>query len=278
MSAASAAEAEQRMTQASEMLETARRIARSARRGPDLRDLFDRARVRLAGTPEKKKRLKKWSIIGGPALLIVVVGAAWLIFGPMRQPDYKKDSLKRVFSYTLLSDEFNKLSVEKRLELIGQLVQRLKGMSAGDSVVLAAFAAGIAGEARKHIEENASLLAIDMWDKNALAYMKVKPEDRAAFLDAAFLEFIHTMGAVSGEPIRQSDPELLADVRKQAARDKEEMRSGKNAPPPQALARMVGILDGNVGGHATNIQRARGQVMMQDMMRHFRGGDGAPPR
>lgn len=266
------------MTQASEMLETARRIGRSARRGPDLRDLFERARDRLAGTPEKKKRLRKWSIIGGPVALIVLLGAAWLIFGPMRQPDYKKDSLRRVFSYTLLSDEFNKLPVEKRLELIGQLVQRLKGMSAGDSVVLAAFAAGIAGEARKHIEENASLLAIDMWDRNAVAYLKVKPEDRAAFLDAAFLEFMHTMGAVSGEPIRQSDAEMLADVHQQAERDKEAMRSGKGVPPPAGLARMVRILDGNVGGHATNIQRARGQVMMQDMMRHFRGQDGSPPK
>jgi hypothetical protein len=266
------------MTQAQDMLDVARRIARSGRRAPDVRELWGRVRDRFAGTPEKARRLRKWSLIGGPILLVALAAGAWLLFGPMRQPDYKRDSLKKVFTYTLLSDEFNRLPIEKRMELMGQLVQRLKGMSAGDSVILAAFAAGIAGEARKHIEENASLLLIDMWDKRALEYMNIKPQDRAAFLDAAFLDFVHTMEAVAGEPQRHSDSEILADAKRQAERDKEALRSGKGAPPPKALARMVGILDGNIGGHATNAQKARGQVMMQDMMRHFRGQDGPPPR
>jgi len=144
-------------------------------------------------------------------------------------------------------------------------------------VILAAFAAGIAGEARKHIEENASRLAIDLWDRNALLYQSVKPEDRAAFLDAAVVEFIRMMETVSGEPSKHTDAEILADIRKQTERDKKELR-GDHPPPPKALGRLFSFMHGNVGSHATNDQKARGQLMMRDMMRHFRGEDQGPPK
>ncbi len=250
------------------------RITRRIRRAPDLRELLDSWRYRLAGSPQRKARLVKWTRIGGPGLVVVLGVAAWLVFRPVPQPDYARDNLKRVFNYTLLTEEFNKLPIEKRLALIGQLVDRLKNMSAGDSSLLAAFAVGIAGAARDQIEKNASRLAIDLWDKYALEYKDVKPEDRGAFLDNAALEFVKMMEAMGGQPSNKSDTEMLTEMHEQAKRDEKVLDDPNKRPPSQAFARMFTIMRGNVGDHATPAQRSRGQLMMRDMVRHMRGDGG----
>lgn len=257
----------------SEMAATVQRISSRFRRGPDVRELAGAAWHRLAGTPDRKARTLKWVKIGGPILAVALAVTLWLIFRPVPQPDYKKARLNKVFNYTLLTDEFNKLPVEKRMELIGQLVQRMKNMSAGDSALMAAFAAGIAGAAREHLEENASRLAIDVWDKFAKDYANVKPENRGEFLDNAYIEFVQMMGTVSGEPINKSPSELLSEARAQAQRDKENLRDPNRRPPAQAVGRMFSIMRNNVGEHASPAQRARGQLMMRDMIRRMRGED-----
>src|SRR2546423_1864572 len=144
------------MDSRSEMLATIDRISRRSVRLSDPRETISRWRERINGTPERRAALAKWLKIGGPIAAVIVGVGAYFAFRPVPQPDYRKDNLRKVFNYTLLTDEFNRLPIEKRLELIGQLVQRMKGMSAGDSTLLAAFAAGIAGKARAQIEENAS--------------------------------------------------------------------------------------------------------------------------
>jgi hypothetical protein len=136
---------------------------------------------------------------------------------------------------------------------------------------MAAFAAGIAGSARKQIEENISLLAIDVWDKYAREYATVKPEDRGAFLDHAFIEFTKMMETVAGQPGRMSDSERLSQAREQATRDAERFRSEQ--PPPVALGRMFTFMRENVGSHASVAQKTRGQQMMRDMVRRIRGDD-----
>jgi hypothetical protein len=153
-------------------------------------------------------------------------------------------------------------------------VSRLKNMSAGDSTMMAAFAAGIAGSARKQIEENASRLAIDMWDKYARQYATVKPEDKGAFLDQTFLEFTKMMEAIGGEPRNISDADRLAEAQRQAKRDEEKLRSGKDAPPSRVMGRMFTYMRENVGGHASIAQKTRGQQMMGDMVKRLRGEDG----
>jgi len=257
----------------SEMTATVQRISSRFRRAPSVGELWSALVYRFFGTADRKERSLKRIKIGGPILLVVLGVSAYFIFRPTPQPDYLRARLDKVFNYTLLTDEFNRLPIEKRMELIGQLVQRMKSMSMGDSTLLAAFAAGIAGSARAQIEENASKLAIDLWDKYALDYANVPEEDRGAFLDNTFLEFVKLMGTVAGEPPKQSDAEILAGARKQAQRDKEQLSSGQNRPPAQALGRAFSFVQGNVGGHATPGQRARGQLMMRDMVRRMRGQD-----
>jgi hypothetical protein len=210
------------------------------------------------------------------AAAVGVIGAGIGIYfavRPVPQPDYLNGALDEVFNYTLLTDEFNKLPVEKRLELIGQLVQRLKSMDGDDSVLMAGFAAGIAGAARKQIEENASRLAIDMWDKYAKDYTKVPESEKSEYLDQTFLNFVKMMETVGGQPRDKPDEERLSEVRRQVARDRERLKDPNRQPKGEDLGRMFRFMDQNVGGHASPEQRTRGMMMMRDMMRHFRGQD-----
>lgn len=240
--------------------------------GKDIRELIADAKERWWGSADAARRTNRRLLIGVPVVVLVVGAGLWLWLGPMFKPDYEKARLDRVFRYTLLTDEFNKLPVEERMKLIGQLVQRLSSMSAGESSMMAAFAAGIAGAAREQIEENASRLAVDMWDKYALQYKDVKPEDRGAYLDRAAIEFVRTMEAIGGRPSTKSDTEILNDMKRQAKRDSDNLKNAERRPPGQALGRMFSIMNGNVGGHATPAQRGRGQLLMRDMVERMRGG------
>ena len=223
--------------------------------------------------PQKRPRRVRNLRIAAAAGVVVLGVGAYLAIRAIPQPDYLNDPLDDVFNYTLLTDEFNKLPIDQRLELIGQLVKRLKAMDGEDSMLMAGFAAGIAGAARKQIEENASRLAIDMWDKYAKDYTKVPDSERGDYLDQTFLNFVKTMETVAGESRDKPDEERLAEVRRQANRDRERMKDPKRQPKGEDMGRMFRFMDQNVGGHASPEQRTRGAMMMRDMVRHFRNQD-----
>jgi hypothetical protein len=217
---------------------------------------------------------RRWSIRVGPPLIVALGISAFLIWGPMMRPDYTKDNLKRVFKYTLLTDEFNRLPVEERMKLLGQLVERLRGMSAGDSAMMAAFAAGIAGSARAQLEENASRLAVDLWDKYALNYKDVPADNRDAWLDQTFVEFTKMMETLAGQTRTISDEQRLEEGRRQAQRDMERMR--ERPPSARQMGNMMHFMRYTVGEHAAPQQRARGQTMLIDMTRRLRGQAAGP--
>jgi hypothetical protein len=214
--------------------------------------------------------------VGVPALLVLLAGLSvggYFAFRPRPIPDFANERLDLLFDYTMLSDEFNRLPVEKRLELMKILVDRLKNMSAGDSMLMGAFAAGIAGAAREQIERNASRLAIDVWDKYAKDYPSVSAENREQFLEDTFVQFSKMMETVGGVPRDISDEDRVKEVKEQAKRDRERMGDPNRSPDGESLGRFFGFMNNNVGGHASPQQRVRGQQMLRDMSRHFRGQD-----
>ena len=211
---------------------------------------------------------------GVAAALLVAAGVGlYFALRPVPQPDDFSDPLNDVFNYTLLTDEFNKLPVEKRLELIAALVKRMQSMNKGDSMLLAAFGAGIAGQAREQIKENASQLAVDMWDKYAKDYRNVPEQDRSAYLDKTFVDFMKNMEALGGNPRDISDQDRLAEVKKQAQRDRQAMREPGRGPDGEALGSVYNFMNNDVGSRANPQQRVRGQQLLRDMGRHFRGQD-----
>jgi hypothetical protein len=228
----------------------------------------------LTSDPIRRKKTMRAIKFGSPVLVLLLAGLGWWIFGPRLQPNYDSAPIDDVFDYTLLSDEFNRLPVEERLKLIGKLVQRLKGMSADDSVLLAAFAAGIGGAARQQLEENGSRLAIDLWDSYAKDYDKVPPDKREDFLEQKFVEFTKTMEDVAGQPRDISDSERINEGKQQAQKDMKFVKDHPDKMPDgQTLGRVFGFMNSNVASHASPEQKQRGQLLMRDMVREFRGQD-----
>ena len=122
--------------------------------------------------------------------------------GPSK-PNFEIADLDDVLGFALLEASFNDLPVEARIELVGTMVGRFQSMDAGDSVLLAAFAAGVTGEAREQLERNAARLAIDLFDMHAVGYGAVPPEERGAYLDQTLVEFVRTTSLLGGKKLQQ---------------------------------------------------------------------------
>lgn len=224
-------------------------------------------------------RTKKRRTISGIVLLALLAGggtAAYFALRPTPKPDYLTAPLDSILDYTLLTDEFNKLPVEERLRLVGQLVQRFKDMDASDSVMLAAFAAGIEGGVREQFEENASRLFLDTLDSFALKYDALPADatkkERIDALEDAFYDMVKMGELFGGDPVTKSKDELIADARQQGQRDTQR-QAERGAPSFRQLDMIYNTLDEGPGQFATPQSRVRITKMVVQMGRHLRGED-----
>lgn len=209
------------------------------------------------------------------AVAALIAGAAiaydhWTVKPP---PNFAVAQLDDVLDYTLLTEDFNKLPLQQRLDLIGQLVARLKGASANDSAMVAAFAAGIMGPARAQLQRNAERLAVDLWDSYAKDYAQVKPEDQSAFLDQSVIEFSKTLEGLAGVDSGLEDGERLDRAKAQAKRDQE--RAAQNAGPLSSAraGRLFSFMEQQSEQVPDVRQRSRMARFSRDVTRHLRGQD-----
>lgn len=236
--------------------------------------VLERLRAGLSGTHARAQRTKRTLVVGGAALLLGAGITAFMVLRPVPRPDYETAGLDELFNYTLLTDEFNRLPVEERVRLISQLIQRLKNMKPSESLLLASFAAGIEASARDQVEENASRLAVDAWDMFAKDYAGVTDEDRERYLEGTFVEFAKMMElATEGKPRDVSDEDRVNEMRAQVQSDMKDIKDPENRPDNEQLAGFLGFMNNKVASRATAQQRTRGQQMLRDMTRHFRGQD-----
>jgi hypothetical protein len=238
------------------------------------RTLDDRLKGALAGfMPVLNRPRVRQGIVAGAAVLLLAGGVfAFFALRPVPQPDYLVDDLDDVLGYTFLTDEFNRLPLDERLALVKDLVTRLKGMDSGDSALMAAFAAGIAGKAREQLIENVQQLAIDLWDDYAKRYAEVKPEEREKFLDDAFVSFTKTMEDLAGVSNTATPQERLAEGKRNAQRGQQfakENDRGMNRQFGEGVFRMVD----RGAQQASPAQQARMAQFSIEMTRHLRGQD-----
>ena len=223
----------------------------------------------MNGDPVRRGKFRRNAAIAGVVLLLAGGGAYWQ-WGMVHQPDFAVDDLEDIFDYTLLTDDFNKLPLDKRLELLSELVKRLKSGTTEDSVMMAAFASGIAGAARDQLMKNSSQLGIDMWDKYAKDYDAVPPENKEAYIEDSLVNMMKMMEAVGGVQREISDKDRISEMKRQAQRDVKRAESGRG--PSGAMAgRMFDFLTNNVAKNAAASQRSRGTQMMRDTTRYLRG-------
>lgn len=240
---------------------------------PELSEIGSIVRDWLFGDDKRAQRSRRVIVFGGPVAAVAISMSLWMWLRPMPTPDYGTGRIDTLMNFTMLRDEFNRLSVDERLKLLGQLRERLSGLTAGESVLLAAFAGGIMDQAREQLAENASRLAIDMWDQYASGYQYVPEEEQGQYLDATLVSFVRSMETLAGQPSDKTDSEILSDAKSQARDDLERMQSGERAPAG-AMGMMFSVMRNDVGVHASVPQRVRGQQMMVDMVRRLRGTGG----
>jgi hypothetical protein len=209
------------------------------------------------------------------AALVVLLGGggfgAWWATRFEPPPDYETARLDTLFEYTLLTDDFNKLPVEERLALIGQLIDRLKAMGTNDSLLLAMFASTIMGEMRAQLEENVSRLAIDVADKFAADYdPNVAPEDKQAYLEDAFVDMQRLFAVVDADLATKDRDEMLEDGRRQARRDLNRFNDGKVGAGE--VIRVFDLMNNKVGARMSAHQKQRVQTMFRDMTEMLRAG------
>ncbi|TVS08849.1 MAG: hypothetical protein EA423_00755 [Phycisphaerales bacterium] len=221
--------------------------------------------------PWKTKKARKISVPVAGALVVMLGVGAYLHLRPTPMPNFREDPLDRVFGYTLLTADFNKLPVEQRLELIATLTQRLGNMSASDAGLMAAFAAGIAGEGRRQLEENFTTLMVDTWDLLATEHEFSSPEERERSAEDSYVRLVRILSTFDGRPDERSREEILAEGRREAQRGVE--RLAERRPSDRRTSRLFRFANEDVGGQASPQQKSRISVLMRDMTRTLRNED-----
>ncbi|HZW09668.1 MAG TPA: hypothetical protein VFF69_07175 [Phycisphaerales bacterium] len=246
-------------------------VARPRRPGARVRlnDLWSRV-VAGAGALWTRRLVKRVfmavSSVGAVALGLSV----YLLVRPVPKPDYENADISRVFDYTLLTDEFNALPVEERVALIGQLYERIRGMDSSESVLMAQFFAGVAGQAREQIEKNATKLFMDAADMVAQDYAAVPEEEKGAYLEQSLVRLIRLGQAFDPELAERTDEEIVAQAREDAQRDHEALRDGELSADQGS--RMLVFMGMRMDKNASMHQRQRVNLFMRDMVRHLRSG------
>ena len=211
----------------------------------------------------------RFAIMGASSVAALALGLGlYLAIRPVPQPDYKRADLGRVFDYTLLTEEFNNLPVEERIALISQLYGRVREMDASESVVMAQFFAGIAGEARGQLERNAGKLLIDAADMVAKDYAGVPPEERDGYLDDAYVRLVRLTEPFDSSSGERTDEEILERGRRDAAQGQEVMASGEVTA--QDASRMMVFMNRQSEQSASVSQQQRLTLFMRDMTRRLR--------
>ncbi len=233
-----------------------------------------RVKDSIAGVWARPLVRRTLSVALGAALGITALGV-FLALRPIPQPDYAAGDMDDLFNYTLLTDEFNNLSVDERLELLAQLRDRLGSMDAGQSVLLAAFAARIKGEMREQLMENVSRLGIDIVDLHAADYNPAgTPQERREYLLTAFVDLHRRMDKLEGRDRDLSDEERLQEGFDQAQRDLDTLEDAQITG--EQAGQLFGVVNDVFGANASQHEKIRSALFMRDMSRVLRSGGGAP--
>lgn len=232
---------------------------------------ISRVRAWASATPERARKVRLGSFVTAGVVVLGLAAGAYEMFAPKRAPDYQTDPFDDVLDFTMLSDEFNGLPIEERLRLIRELVGRFSSMDGSESELVAAFAAGISGKARKQLEKNASKLVLDVLDREAVKYEKSSPEDREKAIESSFVALFKTMDALDGRETDKSDDEIVSEGKREAERGKEWIKQQDRERLGRNTGRMVLTLNDTVAKQASAQQRGRMTLVMRDMTRHLRG-------
>jgi len=136
-------------------------------------------------------------------------------------PSIFDSPVNNVLGY-LATPDFNKLPMRERLKYIQEFIGRFRGMSQQDSVMAAAFLAGVTGKVREQLTQNVRILAKDIMAEGAATYVNLPEAERGEFIDKWVVEWIKfAESTATGAEPKRSDQEILAEARGEARRGEE---------------------------------------------------------
>jgi hypothetical protein len=170
----------------------------------------------FAGFPGERRGQALAAAAAASALALV---AWWFVAARWRPPPSIFDSsVDNVLGYLTMPD-FNQLSVEERVRYVQEFVGRFRGMSQQDSVVAAAFLAGVTGKVREQLTQNVRILAKDILAEGAAKYVNLPAGERDAFIDQWVCDWFRFAEATAtGEESKRSNEEIMAGARAEAKR------------------------------------------------------------
>ena len=166
------------------------------------------------------------------AVALAALAAWWAASARWRPPPSIFDSpVNNVLGY-LTTPDFNQLSVEERVRYVQGFIGRFRGMSQQDSVVAAAFLAGVTGKVREQLTQNVRILAKDILAEGAAKFVNLPETERDAFIDQWVCDWFRFAEATAtGEESKRSNEEIMAGARAEAKRGERrqmERMSGKD--------------------------------------------------
>ena len=155
------------------------------------------------------------------AALLFSAGWWWFAVRWRPPPSIFDTPVDNVLGYFTTPD-FNRLSVEERVKYVQQFVSRFRGMNQQDSVVAAAFLAGVTGKVREQLTQNVRILAKDILSQGAQRFVNLPESERGAFIDKWIAEwFRFAESTATGKESTRSDEEILQGARAEARRGEE---------------------------------------------------------
>jgi hypothetical protein len=217
---------------------------------------------------------RSFGIGGGSlaALALLVWGILWwYVPAP---PDPLDDSMMEVGEFILLSDRFNELPIQERIDMLADVAERFRNPTTEDAGELAALAASIRRDTREQLEENAAELVKDVFDQFAADYDDIPVDDRALYMDNALVEMSKLIDRFDPDADERDDNERLAEMRKENDRNDNWRRRSDG---PERINRIRRLLRDDIMTQTNVAERGRLIRFMGDMTRHLRGEDISKP-
>lgn len=216
-------------------------------------------------------------ILGGAIAVLSVALLAgvvywWVEVRIQPPPSIFDDAIGDVAGFIFASDDFNALSVEERMELVAQFIQRFQGLTQSESAVLSSFFAGLTGNAREQLRDNVRILARDIMKEGAAEYFTLPPEERGQFLDQWLVTWVKFGERLDdGQERAISDEQRLASMRSDAQRDerRQQEQMDQQQFEERDAVRFLDMWRREVEGVAS--PREQGQIMrfMTDLRQHL---------
>jgi len=158
------------------------------------------------------------------AALLVSVGWWWFAVRWRPPPSIFDSPVDNVLGYFTTPD-FNRLSVEERVKYVQDFVSRFRGMNQQDSVMAAAFLAGVTGKVREQLTQNVRILAKDILAQGAEKFVNLPDADRGAFIDKWVADWFRLAETTAtGKESSRTDAEIVEGARAEARRGEERQR------------------------------------------------------